>query len=90
MPKPGPAALRLAAGKSNLEDAVAVSSAGVTGTLNPTWVEWLQGFPLEWTVVERGSEKAQAAPEAGETAPTVSAALGTPSSGSKRRTRSKP
>jgi len=20
-----------------------------TGTLNPTWVEWLMGFPLEWT-----------------------------------------
>ena len=21
----------------------------VTGSLNPTWVEWLMGFPLEWT-----------------------------------------
>jgi hypothetical protein len=22
------------------------------GQLNPTWVEWLMGFPLEWTVCE--------------------------------------
>lgn len=22
------------------------------GTLNPTWVEWLMGFPIEWTVCE--------------------------------------
>ena len=22
------------------------------GTLNPTWVEWLMGFPIEWTVLE--------------------------------------
>jgi hypothetical protein len=22
------------------------------GKLNPTWVEWLMGFPLEWTVLE--------------------------------------
>jgi DNA (cytosine-5)-methyltransferase 1 len=21
----------------------------VGGTLNPTWVEWLMGWPLEWT-----------------------------------------
>jgi DNA (cytosine-5)-methyltransferase 1 len=24
----------------------------VGGSLNPTWVEWLMGFPLEWTVCE--------------------------------------
>jgi hypothetical protein len=23
--------------------------AVVGGSLNPTWVEWLMGFPLEWT-----------------------------------------
>ena len=23
-----------------------------SGQLNPTWVEWLQGFPLGWTIVE--------------------------------------
>lgn len=23
-----------------------------TGTLNPTWVEWLQGYPLGWTEVD--------------------------------------
>ena len=26
-------------------------SEGRTGQLNPTWVEWLQGFPLNWTEV---------------------------------------
>ena len=26
--------------------------AGVVGgSLNPTWVEWLMGFPTEWTVL---------------------------------------
>jgi len=31
--------------------AVAVNKAAPTtgGALNPTWVEWLMGFPLEWT-----------------------------------------
>ncbi len=24
----------------------------VGGKLNPTWVEWLMGFPLEWTALE--------------------------------------
>ena len=24
----------------------------VGGQLNPTWVEWLQGFPIEWTVLD--------------------------------------
>ncbi len=27
-------------------------STQVGGMLNPTWVEWLQGFPSEWTVLE--------------------------------------
>jgi len=33
------------------------------GTLNPTWVEWLMGFPIGWTVLEhwvtRSSRKSQ-------------------------------
>jgi hypothetical protein len=24
----------------------------VSGSLNPTWVEWLMGYPLEWTVLK--------------------------------------
>lgn len=24
----------------------------ISGSLNPTWVEWLMGFPLEWTALE--------------------------------------
>jgi len=26
--------------------------SAVSGCLNPTWVEWLMGFPLEWTVLK--------------------------------------
>jgi DNA (cytosine-5)-methyltransferase 1 len=25
----------------------------IRGALNPTWVEWLMGFPLEWTDLKR-------------------------------------
>jgi hypothetical protein len=32
---------------NDLDDAVAAS--GHSGPLNPTWVEWLMGFPLGWT-----------------------------------------
>ncbi len=36
--------------RGNLEEYVAASlPEAVNGTLNPTWVEWLQGFPLGWT-----------------------------------------
>jgi hypothetical protein len=28
-------------------------SEQVGGALNPTWVEWLMGFPLEWTACGR-------------------------------------
>lgn len=34
----------------NLSEYVAVHPGGATGgKLNPTWVEWLMGFPLGWT-----------------------------------------
>jgi hypothetical protein len=36
--------------QSTLEDAVA--EAGDRGALNPTWVEWLMGFPIGWTDLE--------------------------------------
>jgi DNA (cytosine-5)-methyltransferase 1 len=29
----------------------AISPEELNGALNPTWVEWLQGFPLGWTEV---------------------------------------
>ena len=80
---------RLDKGKRNLEDAIAAQGTPV-GSLNPTWVEWLQGFPLEWTVVERESAGVQAELRAAETARTVSDASATPSSGNKRRSPSKP
>jgi len=31
----------------------AVQPTPETGALNPTWVEWLMGFPIGWTVLER-------------------------------------
>ena len=37
----------------NLENRVAaVDPSAVGGRLNPTWVEWLMGFPLGWTDLE--------------------------------------
>jgi hypothetical protein len=37
----------------NLENKVASSDPSlVGGRLNPTWVEWLMGFPLGWTDLE--------------------------------------
>jgi hypothetical protein len=45
------------------------AAAAGPGTLNPTWVEWLMGFPLGWTVLEpsetpssRRSRKSSAGP----------------------------
>jgi len=35
--------------KSNLEEVVAGRVGNATGQLNPTWVEWLMGFPTGWT-----------------------------------------
>ena len=37
-------------GRVNLQDRMAAD--GISGSLNPTWVEWLMGFPLGWTVLE--------------------------------------
>ncbi len=31
----------------------AIEFHGEPGRLNPTWVEWLMGFPLEWTDLNR-------------------------------------
>jgi DNA (cytosine-5)-methyltransferase 1 len=37
-------------GPQNLENALATADPSlVGGSLNPTWVEWLMGFPLGWT-----------------------------------------
>lgn len=30
----------------------AVNPSKASGSLNPTWTEWLQGYPAEWTVCE--------------------------------------
>jgi DNA (cytosine-5)-methyltransferase 1 len=29
-----------------------VSPSRASGSLNPTWVEWLMGFPAEWTALK--------------------------------------
>jgi len=37
-------------GKSNLGEVVnQIEGMSITGQLNPTWVEWLMGWPLGWT-----------------------------------------
>jgi hypothetical protein len=48
---------RKAAGFFNLPTEIALSSGsplsdGSYGQMNPTWVEWLMGFPLGWTDLE--------------------------------------
>ena len=35
--------------KGNLEEVVAEKENLTSGQLNPTWVEWLMGYPLGWT-----------------------------------------
>jgi hypothetical protein len=35
--------------KSNLEEVIAGEVGDATGKLNPTWVEWLMGYPEGWT-----------------------------------------
>jgi hypothetical protein len=37
---------------ASIELSDAVGQAGDIGQLNPTWVEWLMGFPLGWTDCE--------------------------------------
>jgi len=36
----------------NYLDATVQEAGQTSGALNPTWVEWLMGFPLGWTVLE--------------------------------------
>lgn len=46
---------------------VALDSGATSGSLNPTWVEWLMGFPLGWTdsvpSVTRSSRKSRSGSE---------------------------
>ena len=58
-------------GKSDARQPLTTQVGG--GRLNPTWVEWLMGFPLGWTLVDDGP---------------ASVALGMASSPSKPRSRS--
>jgi hypothetical protein len=46
----GQAKRYLEQGRVNLQDRMAAD--GITGSLNPTWVEWLMGWPLGWTGLE--------------------------------------
>jgi DNA (cytosine-5)-methyltransferase 1 len=34
-----------------------VGDSGANGRLNPTWVEWLMGFPLGWTDLGRSATR---------------------------------
>jgi hypothetical protein len=46
-----------------------VSEKELNGALNPTWVEWLMGFPLEWTALKdwatRSSRKSRSGSDEG-------------------------
>lgn len=49
---PTPYGLSSNQGQGGGEFDKAVRAGQVGGQLNPTWVEWLQGFPIEWTVLD--------------------------------------
>jgi hypothetical protein len=37
---------------TNHDTWVGLRKHGITGQLSPRWVEWLMGFPTEWTALE--------------------------------------
>jgi hypothetical protein len=47
----GPDYARAAREGSGGDDLATAAARETPGQLNPTWVEWLMGFPLEWTVL---------------------------------------
>jgi hypothetical protein len=49
-----PKAMARISGRSRDRDRLdfAAEQGGANGQLNPTWVEWLMGFPLGWTDCE--------------------------------------
>lgn len=48
----GPDYARAGRKGSGGDDLVTAVQRDTPGRLNPTWVEWLMGFPLEWTALE--------------------------------------
>jgi hypothetical protein len=42
-------------GRGNLEEAVALKNGDSDGYLNPTWIEWLMGFPPAWSDPDSGT-----------------------------------
>lgn len=54
LPSGGGQTVRTTAGGGirKLEDWVSAEIGQNTGSLNPTWVEWLMGFPAEWTALK--------------------------------------
>lgn len=49
-----PGALTRRNGRSRVNDRLdyRIEGAGLAGRLNPTWVEWLMGWPIGWTALE--------------------------------------
>ena len=43
--------------KANLEEVIAGKFGEQTGSLNPTWVEWLMGYPWGWTDLPADSKR---------------------------------
>jgi hypothetical protein len=72
---PTPAARDWKNGKSNLHGMNArplnevVTLAENGGSLNPNWVEWLQGYPPGWTDISTPSQTFPASPPAFPTEP---------------------
>lgn len=43
---------RVAKGRQIRLNTLVSPEGGAGGQLNPTWVEWLMGWPLEWTALK--------------------------------------
>ncbi len=52
-----PAACAAQASPATMEKNSRPLSEQIGGSLNPTWVEWLMGFPLEWTALKASATR---------------------------------
>jgi hypothetical protein len=60
----------------------------LNGSLNPAWVEWLMGYPKDWTSLPPGPKKirkSRVSPSVSQTASPGSKGSATPSSRKSRR-----
>jgi len=67
----GPAMNKWGGSGSRAKLRTMVTPAELNGALNPTWVEWLMGYPLEWT--DCGASETRSSRKSPNGLPAVSA-----------------